>query len=167
MYVLIAGIVVFWIYMLFFRGGSGRASRVNIPQAFICSECNAISVYEKVPKPYPPYKCKSCGLEAAWAAYTCTECIDEETGKPPIFPMIIELPEGVQPPEEGQEPSEEYMQSLMEIEGSIPECPICESSEFVQRYMTEEAKKMLEELREKYRKKRGKKKSEEGSAASN
>lgn len=160
MYGLVGVIVIVWGFLLLPRlGGCGRDKPPAIPQAFICSECGEISVYDEHPGGMPPYECKKCGEEAAWDAYVCNneKCIDEDSGEPIVFPHIIELPEGVEPPEEGEEPSPEYMEAMMNIEMDMPKCPKCgESMPNVERYMTEEAKQMLEELREKYQKKRGK-----------
>ena len=147
-YLLIAVIGVFWIWMLFFRDGDS-GDRVHIPQAYYCVECKQITEFDKPTGHYPPHVCAHCGARAAWPAYTCTECVDEETGKPPIFAVVPDLPEGVGPPAEGEEPNEEYMDALMEAEMEPPECPICGKSENVVRYMTPKAKEILDELRKK------------------
>ncbi|MHC4871243.1 MAG: hypothetical protein ACYTFY_05315 [Planctomycetota bacterium] len=157
LYVLVVIIGLFWLKMLFFRGGSS-SERVKIPQAFSCAECKELVVFEKLPKGHTPYDCSKCGMGAAWPAFACNECKTED-GKQVIFPNIVELPEGVEAPAPGEEPSMEYLDAMMMAEGMIPKCPKCEKIETVERYLTPEAKKMLQELREKYRKKRkGKKK---------
>lgn len=155
-YLLVGILVCFWFYMLFLRGGgSGDAPR--IPQAYMCNVCKEISVYDEHPGGMPPYECKSCHEMAAYEAYVCNNpsCAEKNGGKPPVFPHVVKLPEGVTPPAEDEEPSPEYMEAMMEMEMQFPTCPICgESTPNIERYMTDEAKKMLEELRKKYEEKR-------------
>ncbi|MHC4885704.1 MAG: hypothetical protein ACYTGH_11540 [Planctomycetota bacterium] len=154
---LVVGILVLWIYM--FGGGSSHEIP-KIPQAYWDSEAKAVFVTDEPLRGYPPYEHPKTGDDSLWEAWTCTneKCKEKgEDGKPPIFPRIVKLPKGVEPPAEGEEPSMEFEQAYMEAEMSMPKCKHCKKEEFATRYMTPEAQKIIEEIREKYKKKRKKK----------
>jgi hypothetical protein len=167
MYVLIVVIVGIWGYMLF---GGGEPEAPRIPQAYISEVDGELTIYEEVPGMRPPFEDKNTGEMTAWEAWTCTNPEHEEV----IFPKKWDpVPEGVTPPEEMDpedlpeeavgpdgEPypeamvSEEWMMYESEQQMKIPECPICGSTdpELVQRYLTPEAKEIIEELKARYQK---------------
>jgi len=170
MYALVGVIVLVWIFFVIPRviPGCNRPDVPEIPQAFISELNGPITTYTRLPGPRPPYEDTHTGEQTAWEAFTCTrpDCIEQNGGEPPIFPKVWdEPPPGIEPPDpetmpmetpDGM-PSEEWEAWMMYEEEQMmrtPVCPICGTSdpEYVQRYQTEKAKQMIEEIRARYAK---------------
>jgi len=149
MALLVVVIVIVWIYLFFLRG-SGAGGGANIEQAFYDTETNQVVVMDEHPGGFPPYENPETGKRTLWDAYTNTEATDPETGEPPIFPQIVKYPEGMTPPAAGEEPDPRFLDFMMRATEMPPICPVTKSRRNVTRYYTPEAKKKIEELRQKY-----------------
>jgi hypothetical protein len=148
----------------------GRIKYPKIPQAYFDDSYNDTYVFdEDSPSIYittgplgcmPPYKHPSTGDKTLWRAYTCTnpDCQGCDEERPIIFPKIFKLPDDVTPPDEGEMPSPEFEEAMMEATMEPPKCPLCKKMDYSIEFQTKEAKAIIKDLQEKIKSRRKKKK---------